>query len=227
MPESNCCSHDLKLLEFSFLNALTMSVSCFLQLLILFVFNFLLPKAWQIGKLEVCKNLHHDTFRTTESPLACTTASHPWFPTSKRLIYLQSLEWWHLWNSINSPAVWNESGIQQCLKWVGFVPSVCSSFLLEQWLMRLLLPGAESSWFLDVFGFAYQQRVLMSHCSKWGSFLLHNDKCGLRFLCKIVVTHFILWLLLRADFTSWGGVAFLIRFFFLIVWILCKVAIGA
>lgn len=85
-----------------------------------------------------------------------------------------------------------------------------------------------SSWLLDVFGFSYQQQVLMSHYSEWGNFLLHNGKCGLRFLSKIVVTHFILWLLLKADFTSWGGVAFLIWFyFFLIVLILCKVAIGA
>lgn len=138
MSTSNCCSHDLKLLEFSFLNALIVPVSCFLQLLTLF--NFLLPKAWQIGKLKLCNSLHHNMSRPTESLLACTTASHPWFPTSKRLIYLQSLEQQHLWNSIKSPAAWNQSGTQQCLKWVGFVLSTCSLFLLEQCLMCLLFP---------------------------------------------------------------------------------------
>lgn len=71
-----------------------------------------------------------------------------------------------------------------------------------------------SCWLLDVFGFAYQQQVLMSHCSEWGNFLLHNDKCGLRFLYKIVITRFSLWLLLKADFTSWWGAAFLIWFYF-------------
>lgn len=39
-------------------------------------------------------------------------------------------------------------------------------------------------------------KLLMSHSSEWENFFLH-EKCGLRFLCKIVITNSILLLLLK------------------------------